>query len=78
MEAKPFQVFINALDIFGPPTAGIQILDPQAELPAAGTGMGMAKRRRIGMAEMEPTRRRGCETCDLQDSLHDKGDGSDS
>jgi hypothetical protein len=72
------QVFINALDILGSAAARIQILDSQAELAAAGPGMGMAQRRRIGMAEMEPPRRRGCETCDLQDSLHDKGDRSDS
>ena len=77
-QAQPLQILENAVDELRAAAAGIEILDPQAELAAAGPRMGMAQHRRIGMAEVEPSRWRGGETCDLQDSLHAKGDIGDS
>ena len=78
LEAKPGEVLENLLDELRPAAAGVEILDPQQELPAAGARMGMAQRRRKGVAEVQPARRRGGETCDLQDSLPCKGDKGDS
>jgi hypothetical protein len=40
-EAKPVEILENAVDKFGPAPTGIEILDPQQELPAAGPGQGM-------------------------------------
>ena len=77
-EAEPGEVLENAVDEFKPAAAGIEILDPEQEFSAAGPGQGMAKRSRIGMSQVEPSRRRGGKTCDLQDSLHGKGDSGDS
>ena len=73
-QPEPVEVFENRLDKFRPAPGGIEILDPDPELTAAGSRALMADDRRIGMAEMKPAGRRGGETCDLQDSLHGKGD----
>ena len=78
LEAKPGEVLENPLDELRPAAAGVEILDPEQEFSAAISCDGMAQRRRIGMSQVEPSRRRGGETCDLQDSLHDKGDSGDS
>ena len=72
--AQPGQILENVADEFRTAASGVQILDPQQKFPAAGPRMGMAQRRRKGMAQVQPSRRRGGETCDLQDSLHFKGD----
>jgi hypothetical protein len=77
-EAEPIEVLENPIDELRTATAGIEILDPQQELPAAGSRQGMAQGRRIGVPQVKPSRRRGGETCDLQDSLHGKGDNGDS
>lgn len=77
-DAEPFEVLENAVDKFRPAAAGVEILDPEAELAAARPGLDMAQNGRIGMPEVEAARRRRGETCDLQDSLHDKGDSGDS
>ena len=66
------------VDEFRPATARVEILDPDKEFPATCPGMGMPEHRRKGVAEVQPSRGRGGETCDLQDSLHDKGDCGDS
>ena len=73
-QAEPGQVLENAADKLRAAAAGVEILDPQQEFPAARPRLAMAQRRRKGMAQMQPSRRRGGETCDLQDSLHSKGD----
>jgi hypothetical protein len=74
VEAEPFQILENAVYEFRSAPAGIEILDPQPELAAARSGMSMAQRRRVCVTEVQaPGGRRG-ETCDLQDSLHAKGD----
>ena len=78
LKPQPAQVFEDAVDELGPAAAGVEILDPEAKAAAARPGMGMTKRGREGMAEMQPSRRRGSETCDLQDSLHDKAVPGDS
>jgi hypothetical protein len=78
LEAKPGEVFENAVDELRAAASGIEILDAEAEQAAASASLRMAERRRIGMAEVEPARRRRGETCDLQDSLHGKGDSGDS
>ena len=78
LEAEPGQVLEDPVDELRPAAAGIEILDPQPELAAAGPRPCMAQRRRIGMAQVQPAGRRGGETCDLQDSLHAKGDRGDS
>jgi hypothetical protein len=77
-EPEPVEVLENTVDEFRAAAAGIEILDPQQEFPAAGSGERMAQRRRIGVTQMEPSGRRRGETCDLQDSLHGKGDSGDS
>ena len=77
-KAQPVQVLENPIDEFRTTSAGVEILDPQQELPAAGPSMGMPERCRKGVAKVKPSRGRGGEACDLQDSLHDKGDISDS
>ena len=77
-EAEPFQILENAVDKLRTAAPGIKILDPQEEQPAALARLRMAKCRRISVTQVEPTRRRRGETCDLQDSLHDKGDIGDS
>jgi len=77
-DAEPFEVLEDAIDKFRPAATGIEILDPEAELAAARAGLRMAQNGRIGMPEVEAARRRRGETCDLQDSLHDKGDRGDS
>ena len=77
-EAEPLQVLQNAFDELWATTAGVQILDPQQELPSAGPGMGVAECRGKGVTQVKPAGRRRGETCDLQDSLHSKGDKSDS
>jgi len=77
-EAKPGQILEDAGDELGAASAGVEILNPDEELPAAGARMGMAERRRKGMAKVKPSRGRWGETCDLQDSLHDKGAFGDS
>ena len=76
--AQPGQILENAVDELRAAATRIQILDPEQELPAAGARMGMAERRRKGVAQVEPSRRRWGETCDLQDSLPLKGDKADS
>jgi hypothetical protein len=78
VEAEPFEILENAIDELRTAAARVQILDPQPELAGAGPRTGMAQYGRIGMAQVEPARRRGRETCDLQDSLHGKGDRGDS
>ena len=77
-EAQPFQILEYAVDELRPAAARIEIFDPQQESAFAGTSMGMAQHRRKGMAEVQPSRGRGSETCDFQDSLHAKGDRGDS
>ena len=77
-QAQPFQVFENAIHEFGAATSGVEIFYPQQEFAAAFASMRMANGCRIGMAKVQPSRRRGGETCDLQDSLHGKGDIGDS
>lgn len=77
-EAQPFEILQNGCDELGPAAARIEIFDPEQELPAAVSGGGMAERRRISVTQVEPSGRRGRETCDLQDSLHGKGDRGDS
>jgi hypothetical protein len=72
-EAKPGEVLENAGDELRAASAGIEILDSDEKPAAAGARMGMAQRRRKGMAKMQSAGRRWGETCDLQDSLHDKG-----
>ena len=74
LDAKPSQVLKDAVDEFRPASPGIEILDPDEELAAAGTCMGVADNCRVGVAQVKPARRRGSETCDSQDSLHDKAD----
>ena len=76
--AQPGQILENVADEFRTAAAGVEILDPEQKPPAAGPRMGMAERRRKGMAQVQPSRRRGGETCDLQDSLPLKGDKADS
>ena len=77
-QPEPGQILENAADELRAAAARVEILDPEQESAAAGPRMGMAKRRRKGMAEVQASRRRGGETCDLQDSLHLKGDKGDS
>ena len=77
-QSQPFQILENSGHIFRPAAARIEILDPDQEFPAARPGMGMADHRRKGMAEVQSPRGRRRETCDLQDSLHDKGACGDS
>ena len=77
-EAQPLQILENAVDKLWPASPGIQILDPQSELAASGPRASMPQRGGVGVAEMKPSRRRGGESCDLQDSLHAKGDIGDS
>ena len=77
-EPEPVEVFENALDKLRPAAPRVEIFDPDTELAAARPRMGMAQHRRKGVAEVQPSGRRGGETCDLQDSLHDKGDHGDS
>ena len=77
-EAKPFQIFQDAIDKFRSTPGGVEILDPQAKLAAARLGVSMTQYRRKGVPEVQPPGWRGCETCDLQDSLHDKGVPGDS
>ena len=77
-KAEPGQILENAVDELGAAAAGVEILDPKQESPAAGARMGMAQRRRKGMAQVQPAGRRGGETCDLQDSLRVKGDKGSS
>jgi hypothetical protein len=71
-DAQPFQVLVNSIDEFRPAAAGIEILDTQFELAAAGPRMGVAQCSREGMPKMEQAGWRRGETCDLQDSLHRK------
>jgi hypothetical protein len=77
-DPQPGQILHNAVDELRAASAGIEILDPQQELPAAGARVGVPERRGKGVAQVQPSGRRWGETCDLQDSLHDKGDGGDS
>jgi hypothetical protein len=77
-QPEPFDILKNVLNILRTAAARVEILDPQQEFAAAGPGMGMTKDRRKGVAEVKPSRRRRGETCDLQDSLHDKGAAGDS
>ena len=77
-KAEPAKVVEDSVHELRAATTGIEILDPKQEFPAAGSGQVMAQGRRIGMSQVEPSRRRGGETCDLQDSLHGKGDSGDS
>ena len=77
-DPEPVQILEDPVDKLGTAATRIEIFDPEAERPAAGARVRVAHQGRIGVAEMEaPGRRRG-ETCDLQDSLHDKGDRGDS
>lgn len=78
IEAEPAQILKYAVDELRPTAAGIEILYAQPEPTAAGPRMGMAQRSRIGVAKVQPPGWRGGETCDLQDSLHAKGDIGDS
>jgi hypothetical protein len=77
-EAKPIEVLENTVDKFWTAAARIEILDPEQEFPPVISCGGMAKRRRESVPKMKPSGRRGGETCDLQDSLHGKGDRGDS
>ena len=77
-DAEPLKIFQNAIDKLRPASARIEVLDPQQETPAAFARGRVTDFRRIGMAEVQPARGRRGETCDLQDSLHGKGDSGDS
>ena len=78
IEVQPFQILVNAVDKLRAAATRVEVLDAQPELAAAGPRMSMAKRRRVSMAKVQPSRRRGGKTCDFQDSLHAKGDIGDS
>ncbi len=77
-QPEPFKILVNARDKFGPAAAWVEVFDPQQEFAAARPALGMAEHGRKGVAEVKPSRGRGGETCDLQDSLHAKGDRGDS
>ena len=51
--AQPGQILENVADEFRTAAAGVEILDPEQEPPAAGARMGMAERRRKGVAQMQ-------------------------
>ena len=78
LDPQPRQVLENPADELGPASARVKILDPKSELAPAGPGLGMPHDGRKSMAEMQASRGGGGETCDLQDSLHDKGVPGDS
>ena len=50
--AQPGQILENVADEFRTAAAGVEILDPEQEPPAAGPRMSMAQRRRKGMAQV--------------------------
>ena len=77
-QPQPLQILENARDELRTAAAGVEIFDPKQEFPAARLGVGMTEHRRKGVAEVQTTRGRGGETCDLQDSLHAKGDFGNS
>jgi len=52
VDAEPVEILENPIEKFRTAAAGIEVLDPEEELPAAATGSGMAARRRISMAQM--------------------------
>lgn len=54
-DAEPFKVLENAVDELGTAAAGVEILDPEQEFPAAIPRNRMAERRRIGMSQVEPS-----------------------
>ena len=74
VEPKPLQILEYAVDELRAAATGVEILDAQPELAAVGPRMRMAQRRRISVTKVQPPGRRRGETCDLQDSLHAKGD----
>ena len=77
-QSQPVEVLEDAVPILRPAPPRVQVLDAEQELTAAGPRVGMAQDCRIGVAQVQPPGGRGCETCDLQDSLHAKGDIGDS
>ena len=54
-KAKPIEVLEDSRNELGTAAAGIEVLDPQQEPPAARSRKRMAKRRRIGVTQMEPS-----------------------
>src|SRR5262245_3905425 len=78
IEAQPLQILDDAFEKFWSAAARVEILDPDAERARACPSMGVTDDRRKSMAQVQAAGRRRGETCDLQDSLHDKGDRGDS
>ncbi len=54
-EAEPEQVLEDAVDIFGPDAAGIDVLDPKQEGPVPLAREIVREQRRISVAEMQPS-----------------------
>jgi hypothetical protein len=77
-QPEPGDVLEYAVDELRSAPRGIEILDPQQPLSPARPRLGVAEHRRKSMAEVQAPRRRWGKTCDLQDSLHDKGAHRDS
>jgi hypothetical protein len=77
-ESEPVQILVDARDEFRAAAAGIKVLDADPEFSPAALRLGMTQRRRKGVAQVQPAGRRRSKTCDLQDSLHGKGDRGDS
>lgn len=78
IDAQPFEVRLDCRYKFRLAAAGIEIFNPDQKSSAAGAGVRMADNRRESVPQMKLTRGGGGETCDLQDSLHAKGDRGDS
>ena len=77
-QSQPGEVLENPVDELGAAAARVEVFDPQQEEAAAGACVGVAERGGKRVAQVKPARRRGGETCDLQDSLPLKGDKADS
>ena len=77
-EAKPVEFLKDAVDELRPAAARVEILDADPEFARTRPRMGMAQGSRKGMTQVQASGRRRGETCDLQDSLHDKADRGDS
>ena len=60
-EAEPREVGEQCVGERGPGARGIEVLDPEEELPALGAGPQPAEHRRPGIAEVEPPRGTGGE-----------------
>ncbi len=68
-DAQPGEILENPLHEMRPAARLVDILDAQDEPPARRLRLREIQPRRIGMAQVQPSRRRGCETCD---HLHNK------